>query len=390
MRRALPLLVAVLAFVVFAVLWIVTDRRAPQRVYARYSSANTSEEGLSLAHGYLSRQRKVAQLTRPLGRITIERTAVVFRIAGEFETLFDPEDLQKGQVGPPRPERRALLTEREDAFVRRGGRFVIAAREGLFDTVAAGEGVAQKVFPVWPAVRDLALDGDARAFTGLGPRMLPLFTAGNAVVVARERIGEGEVIVLSAPELLLNRNLARNLALLAGLAGDQRPVYFDEVLHGIVSDDGPLALMKEWNLGAFLLLLALTALVVFWRESRRVGPAEDDFRESRSDAIDLVRSLGALYDDVTTDAEALGLYYDALTRTVAHNSGLRGDALHRRVAELTGGLTPRWKPDPTDPKTPKLPRAVFERHLAAINAAFRTIESQGHGARPRAAASLRL
>ena len=44
-----------------------------------------------------------------------------------------------------------------------------------------------------------------------------------------------------------------------------------------------------------LLLSALAALLYFWRNAKRLGPPEDDVRERRSDAIDLVGSLGTLY-----------------------------------------------------------------------------------------------
>ena len=69
----------------------------------------------------------------------------------------------------------------------------------------------------------------------------------------------------------------------------------------------------------------------------RVGPAEDDFRETRSDAIDLVGSLGALYERTTTEEQALALYRDSLTRTVAMQTGLRGEQLQKRVNDLTHG-----------------------------------------------------
>jgi hypothetical protein len=84
-------------------------------------------------------------------------------------------------------------------------------------------------------------------------------------------------------------------------------------------------------------MFALVATLIFWRAGRRVGPPEDDHRETRSDAVDLVRSLAALYRGVTSYSEALSLYHDALTRTIAHNTGLRGDALRKRVDDLTGG-----------------------------------------------------
>ena len=358
-------------FVAGSVLWIVTDRRAPQRVYDAYSSANTSKQGLSLASGYLARKRKVSMLTRPLGREPIERNAVLFRVTEEMPRFFDLEDLDPKQVGPPRPKQLPLLNDKDEAFVRGGGRIVLAARSGTLDATTTTTEVATKVLPIWPAVKDLKLDKDASMFLTLRPRMLPLFIAGTHGVLARERIGQGELIVLSAPELLRNDNLMRNLALLAELAGEGRPVYFDEVLHGIMRGDGALALMKEWNLGPFLLMLAAAALLVFWRGGRRVGPAEDDARETRSDAVDLVRSLGALYQEVTSDTEAIALYYDALIRAVAHSSGLRGEALRKRVDEWTGNLIPPQG-------AARMPRVTFVRQLAAINQGFERIASQLH------------
>lgn len=361
MKRAWPLVLAFALFFGAAVLWIVTDRRASQRVYDDYSSANTGKSGLSLAAGYLAKQRRVAMLTRPLGRTPIERDAVVFRVSEGLPFFFDPEMLDEKEIGPPKPRTKPLLNEKDEAFVRGGGRIVIATRIGALDAMQTQETRARKVLPLWPSVKELQLDKDAYVFSTLRPRMLPLFLAGKHAVIARERIGRGELFVLSAPELLRNDQLMHNLALLNALAGNGRAVYFDEVMHGLGGDDGSLALMKEWNLGAFLLMLGAAAILVFWRGGRRIGPAEDDARETRSDAIDLVRSLGALYREVTTDAEAIALYRDALMRTVAHNTLLRGDALRKRVEELTGGGGQDGE---------------FAAQLAAINSGFERITSQ--------------
>ena len=338
MRRLLPLLLSIAAFVAITIIWVITDRRASERVYDQYSSANTADGGLSQAAAYLAHRGKTDILTRAIGREPLEANAVVFRVTSDVPVLFDPEDLQEKEVGPPRPRERALLTAEEDAFVRRGGRMVIAAQTGLL-RVGTPEGTqAKKVFPVWPRVETLQVPEKSSAFLALRPRMHALFTSGNTVIVARERIGDGDLFVVSWPEVFQNVHLAKanHLALLAALAG-RRPVYFDEVPHGIVSGDGALALMKEWNLGPFLLLLCVISALVFWRGGRRVGPPEDDLRDTRSEAVDLVQSLGALYRNVTEYDEAIALYHDALTRTVAHTSGLRGDALRQRVETLTGG-----------------------------------------------------
>src|SRR5690349_10428185 len=186
MKRALPLVLALLLFVAGSVLWIVTDRRALQRVYDVYSSANTSKEGLSLASGYLAKKRQVAMLTRPLGREPIERNAVVFRVAEEMPRFFDPEDLDPKQFAPPRPKRLPLLSDKDEAFVRGGGRIVLAASEGTLDATTTTDSVARKVLPVWPAVGDLTLEKDSRVFITLRPRMLPLFVAGSRAVLGRE------------------------------------------------------------------------------------------------------------------------------------------------------------------------------------------------------------
>lgn len=354
MRRLAPLLLAVAAFIAAGVLWIITDRRASQRVYDDYSSLNTSPAGLSQAAAYLAKRGPVSMLTRPLGREPLEPNAVVFRVAANVPRRFDPEELDEKEAGPPKPKPRELFTAAEDAFLRRGGRIVLAVAEGLLPTADIGI-AAEKVFPIWPGIGELD-PPHARGFAELRPRMYALFS-GMQVVIARERVGEGDVIAVAVPEIFQNAHLGKadHLALLAALAG-KRPVYFDEVPHGIVSDDGALALMKEWNLGPFLLMLALVALLVFAREGKRIGPPEEEHRETRSDAVDLVRSLAALYREVTSDTEALSLYHDALTRTVAHRTGLRGDALRKRVDELTGGRRTleaineafmkgeRWKP----------------------------------------------
>ncbi|HEU4522665.1 MAG TPA: hypothetical protein VFT12_11720, partial [Thermoanaerobaculia bacterium] len=278
---------------------------------------------------------------------------------------FDPETLAEDQFGPPRPNRSPLLTDAEEAFVRRGGRMIIAAPSGTVPSTDIKDNIARKVFPIWPPLGDLEICDCAKGFTALGPRMHAIYTAGTRVIVAREPIGAGELFLVSTPEIFQNDELAHGdrLQLLVALAGADRPVYFDEVAHGIVSGDGPMALLKEFRLGPFLMMLLGIALLVFWRHGRRIGPPEDDYREARSDSVDLVRSLAALYHEVTPDAEALRLYHDALARTIAAQSGLRGDALRKRVEELTGGFVP-------PPARSKIPAAIFRRDLNILNEGF--------------------
>jgi hypothetical protein len=369
-KRVLPVVLALATFVAAGIAWIVTDRRAAQHAFDEFSSANTSDEGLSLAARYLARQKRdVEMLTRPLGSQRIEPDAVLFRVTpglpyfGQLELLENIGKEKKKKLA------RAILGHHDAAWVRGGGRMIIAAYDdvGALETRGFRTPVAKKVFPLWRGIDSITLP-EKRGFApeSLPPRMHAVYTNGQYVVVGRERIGAGELFIVAIPELLQNRHLGsgNSLELLLALAPAGRTIYFDEMIHGIVGDDGPLALMKQWRLGPFLMLVAATAALLFWRNGRRVGPPEDDHRETRSEAIDLVQSLGALYKGATTDAEALALYHEALVRAVAMQSGLRGDALHRRVADLTGSLElPAGKLAPAD----------FRKYLTILNEAFQKL-----------------
>jgi hypothetical protein len=325
------LALAIAAFFAVAVIWIANDRTASERVYDRYSTMSTAPGGLSLAYAYLQRQhRDVSMLTRPVGTAGLARDAVVLKV---------------GETEPLRAD--------ENDFITNGGRIVLAVGGNLKPLTFRSDAppTAVKVFPFANDLPQIAIPQrraiDAKS---LLPRMVALYTAGEHVAVARERIGRGDLIVVADPEIFTNEQLrmGNHLPLLLALAGNARPLVFDETIHGLGGADGPLALLEDWNLGPFLVLTLAVAALIVWRGSRRVGAAEDPYRERRSDAVDLVHSLGALYERSMTEAEALGAYHDTLVRQVAAQSGLRGDALHRRVDELTG----------------------HRRTLAAINAAF--------------------
>lgn len=310
---------AVAVFYAVAVAWIVSDRSAAQRVYDDGSAMSTAGDGLSLAYAYLQRQhRDVAMLTRPIGTARLAPNAVIF----------------KAGATPP-------LRADEYDFMAGGGRIVLAVDGDLQPLAFRNDAapVAEKVFPFAAGIAQIAIPQrrgiDAKS---LPPRMVALYTAGQRVAVARERVGRGDLVVVADPDIFTNDQLhmGNHLPLLLALAGSGRPLRFDETIHGLGDADGALALLKDWNLGPFLLLTLAVAALIVWRGSRRAGAAEDPYRDTRSDAVDLVHSLGALYERSMSDAEALSLYHDTLVRQVAAQSGLRGDALHRRVDELTG------------------------------------------------------
>ncbi|MEA2569637.1 MAG: hypothetical protein QOI24_1638 [Acidobacteriota bacterium] len=386
MRRAL-LIAAIVIYFVAALVWLALDRRVPRQAFDDLSSESTSGKGVSLAYKYLS----AAQLTRPVDANVIPHEAVVFRLVEERAPLFFRDDIpedeeddnltdksrQKKPLHPKKPKVVAtpLLSDEEEEWVRRGGRFVlgVGSAYGPLEVRGLTFKTARKAFPIWRGIDEVTLP-EPRGLSGDPLRRAhALYVAGNDTVIARQPIGGGDLILFATPEMFTNEHLGtgNHLALLTALAGAKRPVFFDELPHGLAGDTGFVAMLKEWNLGPFLLLLLVISAVVFWRGGRAIGEREDDYRETRSDAVDLVASLGALYDRSITPGEALTLYHHELTRAVAASSGLRGDALHKRVAELTGGIAVPHKHAKVSPEN-------FQRILQTLNDSFRRIEHAKH------------
>jgi len=370
-KRTLFFLGAIAIYFVAVLLWVGGDKRVAKHAYDDFSISNSGEKGLSLASKYLARSgRRVGPLTLAVNDRNVEPRAVVFRVGAPFTAFVMDEVDDKPKKKDKKPEPRThyvrpLLTDEEDAWVRAGGRLIIAAEERhqALGVGAAPEKVAKKVFPLWPGIDQLDLP-ESRAVGGDALRKgHAVYATDDKTIVARVVDGAGDVLVFGVPEALDNEHLAKNLPFLVALTGGARRVYFDETIHGMSTGEGMLALLKEWKLGPFLLLLLVIAAAIFWRGGTRIGVPDDEFRDTRSEAIDLVGSLGALYDRSMTKGEALAAYHRELTRAVAASSGLRGEALHKRVSDMTGGAGPAWKHQ-------QFTNEEFQRMLASLNAAF--------------------
>jgi hypothetical protein len=262
-----------------------------------------------------------------------EANAVVLRVRPGGERRLSPSAVGVGG---------ALLTPLERGWVERGGRLVLAVNEAygpLKVEPAAGPGAPEKVFPALAGVRRI----EAPVWRALGEGT-PLdahavFTLGGRPLLARWPLGDGDVLMLSAPEAIENGALGKadHLALLQGLAGSGRPVYFDEHVHGVESRPGVLDLMASWGLGPALVLMSAAGLLLLWRERARLGPPEEDHVERRSEAVDLLDSLALLYGRALSPAQALRMYRRGLERALTLQTGLKGEALARRIDDLAGG-----------------------------------------------------
>jgi hypothetical protein len=331
----------VLSYFAGALAWMGALRGEKEQVFPAGSAFNTGSAGASVARRYLEARAgraggpaRVAVLGHPLGEPGPEATAVVLRVR-------------------PERARSVLLTGAERAWIERGGRLVLALHGDYgpvrLTALAAGPAAA-KVFPTWPGVVRLQ-PAASRVVTGGAPLDAhTVFAIGGRPALLRAALGRGELLLLALPELIENGGLetADHLPLLLALAGAGRPVYFDEHVHGMESRPGIMDLLTGWGFGPALVLLVLVGAVALWRERARLGPEEDDHRERRTEAVDLLDSLAHLYDRSLTQAQALRLYRRGLERAVSLQSGLKGTALERRVDGLAG-------PEPS---------------LAGINAAY--------------------
>jgi hypothetical protein len=350
------------------------------------------------------------------------------------------------------PHAGPLLTTGEERWIEGGGRLVLAVGAGYGPLTAATAAHPQppaplrKAFPLWPGVARL-LPHPRRTLAG--PPLAAaqaLWLDGEAPVAARLRLGDGDVVLLACPEIFFNGRLGEgdHLALLDALAAGagsgpgtlsrraaaaggagrsgmgargaggtgggidangtdggkgggglgagtgvpNRVVYFDERAHGAGEQGGAVEILASWGFAPLLLLGAVAAGVAFWHGAVRLGPADRDDSDDRSEAVELVDSLASLYDRALGRADAIRLYHDSFVHTVAADAGLRGAALTARAAELAAGFSaadlaaapalagqqPAGRNHPAD-----ISRAAFDRALQLLNQAFRRLDDAKRG-----------
>lgn len=410
--RLLPSVLAVAALVLVPAAWLLHDVRGRSLAMDEGSAENPAPDGALLARQYLDARARtrgwprVGLLSGRVDHAPLPSDAVIFRLHPElsgFEALLrefdefeeharDEDDEDAGSDAELAPDEepvdlpaagfalRALAGD--DAtlrFVHGGGRLVVGVPQAYLGIALVNLGPddrVERVFPGWQGVERLELP-ERRAFQ---PASLPgshaLIAAGAHPVISRFPLGQGEIIALSCPEILLNGAIADadHLALLHALAGDGRPTYFDESIHGASDPGGSMQLLRQAGLGPFVVLAALSALLVAWRRAVRVGVAEDPHRERRSEAVDFVDSVALVYERALGRRELLELHLRALEHDVALREGLRGERLRQRVtalagmSSLSGSLTRH-----------AMGEREFQHLLGRINAAFRSLD----GARRR-------
>lgn len=370
--------------------WLNLSRPLNRSEFAAGSIDNTSPNGLSLAYRYLRSRGGARVLSQPLGAAEVAPGAVIFRVRPDPRPLLhdDPEETggdeatkagpRKGdtETKPKLARQEPLLGQAEEVWVRGGGRLVLALAEtwgpAQIEILAGSQARAEKVFPLWEGANTLYPEPRRVLAGSLLQDSHALFLLGERPLLARLPLGRGEVLLLAAPEILENDRLGQgdHLALLEALAGPGRPIYFDEHAHGVGSEPGLLHLLLRLGFGPLLVLSASLGAAAFWRGRRRLGPAVDDYRETRSDAVDLLDSLGQFYDRSLRRDEAAFLYRETLARAVAYRTGLGGAALETRLAALAGSAGSLPNRQAQD-----LSAAAFARTLKSINDGFRRLQA---------------
>jgi hypothetical protein len=193
------------------------------------------------------------------------------------------------------------------------------------------------------------VEAEVRSFLDLSPdTAVPVLVddVTGEVVASVSTYGQGRIVVLGAPELAMNRALARAdnaqlwLSLLAAAAGKDR-LLFDEFHHGFAGDRSVAAFASRYGLhlaiGQLVLGLCLWALAL-----RRFGRPREPEGEDRTAAVEALSAAGRLYRAGKHRAFAAGLIASGLSQELASPAGLPPRAA---PGDVGARLRERGRPD---------------------------------------------
>jgi hypothetical protein len=202
--------------------------------------------------------------------------------------------------------------------------------------------LADKVLPLFPAVRELHLTPHLSLPAKAMVDAQPFFEMNFAPAVAFKKLGLGQIWMVDEPFIFENQQLGDgdHLALLAAIAGSRRPVIFDETVHGFTRERGLTELFRGWGLIPALLIAGFACVLLFWRRAATVGAPADGFRDTRSEAIDFVDSAASLFERALIPADALVLYTTHIVREIALRLAISNDDALKRLALLAPSLSP--------------------------------------------------
>ena len=360
MNRRTFSVVVFLAWIALLGFWLAADARSQAEAAPTGSIFDTSEAGTSLFNEYLVRRLGRGHVDLLDGDLPATRpsTTVMFRImtgdarpierteyrpapdepddptenrehengasSDEVEDDEDCADQTESEEDSDECEETALplLSSLEEEWIRAGGTMVMspgcALRNECVEPVDASS--STRVFPIWNQVNQIEPPQPAIFSPGEIEHCHSIINYGAGSLICRERIGSGELIRIATPEILLNSSIgiADHLDLVeATIAGKDR-VVIDGRPHGFGSSPGLVHLLiEDWRLGVTMTLGLIAFFLWMSRGKSSIGPRSRPDQFERSEAIDLVESLGTLFDRAVSDDEAISLYQQTLAREEA-------------------------------------------------------------------------
>jgi hypothetical protein len=285
----------------------------------------------------------------------VQTVALTFDLPNPPATLF---------VFNPSPYS-ATEASRLDAWVRAGGTLVYADdnldnRLALAFDLHRGNPVPGEGRPVTPAlagVNDVGDDSYAEPYRPTPAQAVLLAYSGGQALVIEEKLGQGRVVAVAAPNYLCNgwlesRDNGRMAADLIGMSPG--PVAFDEFHHGLAASTGS----GDWTgqpLGLGIFGAALLIFLGLLLRGRAFGPRVQVESGRGRSAAEYSGAVGHLLRQAGGRGLALEVASEATRRSLAGQLGLRSDVPLARLDE------------------------VMERRAPALAASYRAAAAQAAG-----------
>lgn len=251
-------------------------------------------------------------------------------------------------------------TERVLSHVRGGGALVYVPWGSRENPVLDALGVKlfkadtslpmRTLVPALPTPYTLGVErveAKVQAYLELPEKAVPVLEDArlDQVVAAVVPYGQGRVLVVGAPELAMNRALARadnaQFWLSALPALGPGPFEFDEFHHGFTDERSVVDFARRYGLHFALaqLLLGVAAWAVSLKRFGRPRPPPESVRVGATDAL---FAMGRLYREGRHHSFAAGLIAKGLTQELALHAGLPAHSPANMVAD---GLKERGRED---------------------------------------------
>lgn len=121
----------------------------------------------------------------------------------------------------------------------------------------------------------------------------------NATIAASLQVGKGEIVLLTDDSWLRNDLLRKadnaTVAWTVLSAGGQHDVAFDGFFQGRIIRGSYLYLFTHFPFGFLAAMMLFAAIVLGWRGSQRLGPAQPEPEVTRRDVREYLHAVGALF-----------------------------------------------------------------------------------------------